>query len=137
MRWHSAPCDVAHSSCPELPLACTSIMPAMGADIPRARSVQSCSSHAEHCWCSVRLAVLPVTGEDAQMRGGAERAQRRLSEMRVGWPCSAACRLGIAKSRGQSSARFWVTIWHVGVHHPCHGSWLLGLAVAVWVVVSC
>jgi hypothetical protein len=78
---------------------CTSIMPATDADIPRARSVQSRPGHAEHCCCSLRLAVLPVTGEDAEMRGGARRAQRRLSEERVGWACSAACRLGIGRPR--------------------------------------
>ena len=62
---------------------CTSIMPATDADIPRARSGQSRPGHAEHCCCSLRLAVLHVTGEDAEMRGGAERAERRLSEERV------------------------------------------------------
>ena len=86
---------------------CTSIMPATDADIPRARTVQSRHGHAEHCCCSLRLAVLPVTGEDAQMRVGAERAERRLSEERVEWLCSAAYRLGIGRSQGQSSARIW------------------------------
>ena len=92
-------------------------MPATDADIPRARSVQSRPAHAEHCWCSLRLAVLPVTGEDAEMRGGAGRAQRRLSEERVGWVCSAACRRRRRAAGGTSDTLIQVWIQHgVDVH---------------------
>ena len=86
---------------------CTGIMPATDADIPRARTVQSRHGHVSTAAAAYACVMLPVTGEDAEMRGGAERAQRRLSEVRVGWLCSAACRLGIGRSRGQSSARIW------------------------------
>ena len=71
--------------------------------VPASPALVTLSTAAAACAC----VMLPVTGEDAEMRGGAERAQRRLSEVRVGWLCSAACRLGIGRSRGQSSARIW------------------------------
>ena len=71
------------------------------------------------------------------MRVGAERAERRLSEERVGWLCSAAYRLGIGRSQGQSSARIWTAAGTSAsiVLAVCPD--LNGLAMAVWVVERC
>ena len=43
----------------------------------------------KHCICSLAPAALTVTDEHAEMRGGARRAQRQLSEERTWSLCSA------------------------------------------------
>ena len=104
---------------------CTGIVQATRDAIPRASRARDGPVHAKHCCCSLAQSMLSAVrdGEGAETWGGARRARRRLSEGRVGWLCSAACRLGGGRSRRPSPARIWTAIRHVGVRHPSESAW--------------
>ena len=104
---------------------CTGIMPAMDDDYmyPRSPLVQSGPDHAGHCCCSLAPSSAFREGEGAEVRGGAGRALRRLSEQRVWWLWPTACRRGSGRPRGPSPARIWTAIRHVGVRHPSESGW--------------
>ena len=68
----------------------------------------------KHCICSLAPAALTVTDEHAEMRGGARRAQRQLSEERTCSLCSAEWRPACGRSRGLSGSKIWTHLRHVG-----------------------
>ena len=93
---------------------CTGMVLASRHVIVRARRARIGPVRIKHCICSLAPAALTVTDEHAEMRGGARRAQRQLSEERTWSLCSAEWRLACCRSRGLSASKIWTHLRRVG-----------------------